>query len=106
MENVFDSLCSALAEPEIKQLFLDSEGVDLMVLMMKYDMFICYCFLRIHSTSRPRQKMQSRSRSIKVLDYAMSGEAGAAACETFVDALGLKTLFSAFMGKVRWRRNH
>ncbi|KAI0921129.1 hypothetical protein AcW2_006206 [Taiwanofungus camphoratus] len=80
MENVFDSLCSALAEPEIKQLFLDSEGVDLMVLMMK-------------------QKMQSRSRSIKVLDYAMSGEAGAAACETFVDALGLKTLFSAFMGK-------
>lgn len=36
MENVFDSLCSALAEPEIKKLFLDSEGVDLMVLMMKY----------------------------------------------------------------------
>ena len=36
MENVFDILCSALAEPEIKQFFLDSEGVDLMVLMMKY----------------------------------------------------------------------
>jgi len=36
MENVFDALCSALAEPENKQLFLDSEGVDLMVLMMKY----------------------------------------------------------------------
>ena len=35
VENVFDSLCSALAEPEIKKLFLDSEGVDLMVLMMK-----------------------------------------------------------------------
>ena len=36
MENVFDSLCSALAEAEIKDQFLKSEGVDLMVLMMKY----------------------------------------------------------------------
>lgn len=36
MENVFDSLCSALAETEVKKAFLDSEGVDLMVLMMKY----------------------------------------------------------------------
>lgn len=35
MENVFDALCSALAEPENKQLFLDSEGVDLMVLIMR-----------------------------------------------------------------------
>jgi len=36
MENVFDALCSALAESENKQLFLDSEGVDLMVLIMKW----------------------------------------------------------------------
>jgi beta-catenin-like protein 1 len=36
MENVFDALCSALSEPEIKGLFSASEGVDLMVLMMKY----------------------------------------------------------------------
>lgn len=36
MENVFDTLCSALGEPEIKKMFLDSEGVDLMVLMLKY----------------------------------------------------------------------
>ncbi|PSR77278.1 hypothetical protein PHLCEN_2v7971 [Hermanssonia centrifuga] len=80
MENVFDSLCSTLGEPEVKKLFLDSEGVDLMVLMMK-------------------EKMQSRSRSIKVLDHAMSGPAGTACCETFVEALGLKNLFSTFMGK-------
>lgn len=44
--------------------------------------------------------MEARSRAIKVLDYAMSGTAGTAACETFVDALGLKSLFSTFMGKV------
>ena len=35
MENVFDTLCSALGEPEVKKLFLDSEGIDLMVLMLK-----------------------------------------------------------------------
>lgn len=36
MENIFDALCSALGETENKKLFLDSEGVDLMVLMLKY----------------------------------------------------------------------
>lgn len=36
MENMFDALCSALSEPENKKLFLDSEGVDLMILIMKY----------------------------------------------------------------------
>ncbi|KAF9652244.1 DUF1716-domain-containing protein [Thelephora ganbajun] len=80
MENVFDALCSALAEPENKQLFLDSEGVDLMVLIMK-------------------EKKLARSRAIKTLDYAMSGPSGSTACETFVDALGLKSLFTTFMGK-------
>ncbi|EPQ59414.1 DUF1716-domain-containing protein [Gloeophyllum trabeum ATCC 11539] len=80
MENIFDTLCSALGEPEIKDLFLKSEGVDLMVLLMK-------------------EKMESRSRAIKVLDYAMSGTAGTSTCETFVDALGLKSLFAALMGK-------
>ena len=35
MENVFDALCAALSEPEIKKLFLDAEGIDLMVLTLK-----------------------------------------------------------------------
>lgn len=103
MENVFDSLCSALGEPEIKKLFLDSEGVDLMVLMMKCGhifslYFVCLTYFR--------DKMQARSRSIKVLDYAMSGPAGTACCETFVEALGLKNLFSTFMGKVGHLNSH
>ncbi|KAJ3778827.1 Catenin-beta-like protein [Lentinula raphanica] len=80
MENVFDSLCSAMNEPTNKALFVEAEGPDLMVLLMK-------------------EKMDSRSRSIKTLDYAMSGPAGTATCQAFVDASGLKTLFSALMGK-------
>lgn len=35
MENFFTSLCSALAEPEIKKLFLEGEGVELMLIMIK-----------------------------------------------------------------------
>ncbi|KAI0053550.1 DUF1716-domain-containing protein [Auriscalpium vulgare] len=80
MENVFDALCSALTEPEIKELFLKSEGVDLMVLMMK-------------------DKMQARSRAVKTLDHAMSSQSGTGTCEVFVEAQGLKHLFSALMGK-------
>ncbi|KAI6035421.1 hypothetical protein F5J12DRAFT_793305 [Pisolithus orientalis] len=56
--------------------------------------------LSLLSRQFSREKLQSKSRSIKVLDYAMSGPAGSEVCSTFVEALGLKTLFSAFMGKV------
>ncbi|KAJ3565731.1 hypothetical protein NP233_g7450 [Leucocoprinus birnbaumii] len=86
MENLFDALCSALSEAPVKKLFLESEGPDLMVLMMK-------------------EKMQSCSRSIKTLDYAMSGAHGSAVCTAFVEALGLKTLFSAFMGKAQKKKS-
>lgn len=47
MENAFDALCSALAEPELKHTFLESEGTELMVICMK-------------------EKKMARSRSIKV----------------------------------------
>lgn len=80
MENLFDSLCSVLNEPSIKQLFLSAEGPDLMILMMK-------------------ENMQSKSRAIKALDYAMSGTTSSGVCESFVEALGLKVLFAALMGK-------
>ncbi|KAG6868515.1 hypothetical protein C0993_001616 [Termitomyces sp. T159_Od127] len=80
MENIFDALCSALSEPPVKAQFLAAEGTDLMVLMMK-------------------EKLQSKSRTIKVLDYAMSGVTGSAICEAFVEASGLKTLFQILMGK-------
>lgn len=43
----------------------------------------------------------ARTRAIKVLAYALQGEDGDTGCERFVEMLGLKTFFSAFMGKVR-----
>lgn len=35
MENLFDALCSAMSDTSIKNFFLEAEGCDLMVLMMK-----------------------------------------------------------------------
>ncbi|EXX77513.1 hypothetical protein RirG_023090 [Rhizophagus irregularis DAOM 197198w] len=78
MENYFDALCLVLEEPEIKQKFLEGEGVELMLIMMK-------------------EKMMSRMRSIKVLDHALSTPMGLRNCERFVEIFGLKTLFAAFM---------
>ncbi|CAK5275538.1 unnamed protein product [Mycena citricolor] len=86
MENVFDALCSALGEESIKKQFLTAEGPDLMVLIMQ-------------------EKRQSRSRSIKTLDYAMSGTAGTDICDAFVEAQGLKTIFSALMGQMKKQKS-
>ncbi|GAA6052466.1 hypothetical protein JCM3770_001126 [Rhodotorula araucariae] len=93
MENVFDALCSALSSPTpapasseapavhaVKSAFLEGEGVELLVLMLK-------------------AKNLSRTRAIKALDHALQGREGAPLCERFVDALGLKTLFAVFMGR-------
>lgn len=82
LENVFDALCSALSSPLVKSAFLEGEGPELCVIMMK------------------EQKVSS-TRAVKALDHALSGKSGIALCEKFVEVLGLKTLFKNFMGKVR-----
>ncbi|KAL1408912.1 hypothetical protein Q8F55_005726 [Vanrija albida] len=80
MENTFNSLCSLVSQPEGKQQFVAAEGVELMIMMLK-------------------ENKMARGRAIKVLDYALQPADGAPACERFVEMLGLKTLFSSFMGK-------
>jgi beta-catenin-like protein 1 len=104
MENVFDFLCSALSEPENKKIFLDEEGVELMVIMMKSVRSSRWRlegnFADVSCGAR-RDKMMARTRAIKVLDHALTGDAGSEACERFVEVLGLKSLFAAFMNKVR-----
>ncbi|WOO82839.1 Beta-catenin-like protein 1 [Vanrija pseudolonga] len=80
MENTFNSLVSLVSLPEGKRQFVEAEGVELMIMMLK-------------------ENKMSRSRAIKVLDYALQPADGVPACERFVEMLGLKTLFSSFMGK-------
>ncbi|KAI9204682.1 Catenin-beta-like protein [Polychytrium aggregatum] len=100
MENIFDCLCSALSLESNKAQFLESDGIELMLIML-------------------REKKMSRMKAIKVLDHALmraeqdpgadSADADAVAspessavhrgCYRFIEALGLKTLFAIFMRK-------
>ena len=71
LENLFDCLCCLLMPLENKERFVKAEGVELMIIIMK------------------QKKL--------ALDFAMTKYPPA--CERFVDVLGLKTAFAAFMGK-------
>lgn len=93
MENVFNCLTSLVDESEGKAKFLEAEGVELCLLMV-------------------RDGKTSKSRALKVLDHAcgyaeplpVEGETNgtappnqaAAVCEKVVEARGLKPLFSTF----------
>ncbi|KAJ3403696.1 hypothetical protein HDV05_007667 [Chytridiales sp. JEL 0842] len=83
MENLFDALCSLVAEPELKEMFLAEEGVELMLIIL-------------------REKKMARMRALKVLSHAFlggGGKGGKECCLKFIDNLGLKTLFPIFMKK-------
>jgi len=79
LENLFDCLCCVLMPLENKERFVKAEGVELMIIIMK-------------------QKKLAYSSAIRTLDFAMTRFPPA--CERFVDVLGLKTAFAAFMGKI------
>lgn len=78
VENLFDCLCCLLMPLENKERFVKAEGVELMIIIMK-------------------QKKLAYGSAIRALDFAMTKYPPA--CERFVDVLGLKTAFAAFMGK-------
>ncbi|KAG0167587.1 hypothetical protein DFQ28_000837 [Apophysomyces sp. BC1034] len=80
VENFFNALSSMLNENECKNLFLEGEGVELMLIMMK-------------------EKTLARIRAVKILNYALTNEAGRDNCIRFVDGMGLRTFFPIFMGK-------
>jgi beta-catenin-like protein 1 len=80
VENLFDCLVCVVDEPIGKEKFLEAEGVELCLIML-------------------REGKMSKSRSLRVLDHAMGGPAGVAVCEKHVEAAGLKTSFAMFMKK-------
>ncbi|KAL4384715.1 hypothetical protein GQ457_15G015530 [Hibiscus cannabinus] len=79
LENLFDCLCCLLMPLENKERFVKAEGVELMIIIMK-------------------QKKSAYASAIRALDFSMTKYPPA--CERFVDVLGLKTAFAAFMGKI------
>ncbi|KAL2499105.1 ARM repeat superfamily protein [Abeliophyllum distichum] len=79
VENFFDCLCCLLMPLENKERFVKAEGVELMIIIMN-------------------QKKLCYGSAIRALDFAMTNYPPA--CERFVDVMGLKTAFPAFMGKI------
>ena len=80
VENLFGTLCSCLMLPENKRAFVESEGIELMLLVLK-------------------GRRAHRTAALKVLDFATTR--CPPACERLVDQQGLKTLFAIFMGKLK-----
>eukprot|EP00123_Amoebidium_parasiticum_P014969 comp22722_c0_seq1/m.35338 comp22722_c0_seq1/g.35338 ORF comp22722_c0_seq1/g.35338 comp22722_c0_seq1/m.35338 type:complete len:557 (-) comp22722_c0_seq1:67-1737(-) len=77
LNNYFDALCSCLLRSENKTKFLQGEGIELMIIML-------------------RENKLSVFGAMKTLSYAMSGFE-TAQCKRFVEKLGLKSLFPRFM---------
>ena len=80
VENVFDSLTCIVDEPEGKQKFVEAEGVELGLIMIK-------------------EGKMSKFRALRLMDHALGGKNGAEVCENLVEAAGLKVVFGMFMKK-------
>ena len=78
VENVFDCLTCVVDEPGGKQKFVEAEGIELALLMIK-------------------EGKMSKSRALRLTDHALGGQSGAEACEKLVVVAGLKVVFGLFM---------
>ncbi|KAK0796421.1 hypothetical protein LTR91_023351 [Friedmanniomyces endolithicus] len=79
-ENLFDALACVVDEAEGKSKFVDAEGVELALIMLKEGSF-------------------SKLRALRLLDHACGGRSGQAVCEKLVEAAGLKTIFGMYAKK-------
>jgi len=81
-ENIFDALTCVCDEADGKSKFVEAEGVELCLIMLKEGGF-------------------SKMRALRVLDHAVGGNTTAAAevCAKIIDAAGLKPIFGLLMKK-------
>ncbi|KAL1878207.1 hypothetical protein Daus18300_002124 [Diaporthe australafricana] len=82
MENLFEALTCIVNEPEGKTKFIEAEGIELCLIMLK-------------------EGKRSKPAALRVLDHAAGGSSGTEVCQKLVEAGGLKTLFTTFMKKSR-----
>jgi beta-catenin-like protein 1 len=81
VENIFNCLTCVVDEQEGKQKFVEAEGVELCLIMIK-------------------EGKMSKSRALRLIDHALGGPSGGEVCERLVEAAGLKIIFGTFMKKV------
>ncbi|RKF83341.1 Beta-catenin-like protein 1-like protein [Golovinomyces cichoracearum] len=80
VENLFDALTCVVNSPGGKFKFIEAEGVELCLIMIK------------------NGKM-SKSRALRLLDHSLGSLDALEVCERLVEAGGLKIIFSIFMKK-------
>jgi beta-catenin-like protein 1 len=108
MENLFGCLTSLVDEPEGKVSFLEAEGVELCLLMVRdaktsksralkvIDHACGYAESTSTEGSKTNGNTSSENKGNKIVAEANPNSA-AAVCEKFVESRGLKPLFSTFM---------
>lgn len=84
VENLFDCITCCVDESEGKRKFIEAEGIELCLIML-------------------REGKMSKSRALRLLDHAFNGSGGAPCCEKLVEAAGLKVIFSVLTKKVRYK---
>ena len=80
MENLFDALTCLVDEQAGKAKFIEAEGVELALIMI-------------------REGKMSKTKALSMLDHAVGTMQGGEVCSQIVDAQGLKTIFGLFMKK-------
>ncbi|ORY54982.1 Catenin-beta-like protein [Pseudomassariella vexata] len=80
MENLFEALTCIVDEEDGKTKFIEAEGVELCLIMLK-------------------EGKMSKVASLRLLDHAVGGPTGAHVCAKLVEAGGLKNIFTLFMKK-------
>jgi beta-catenin-like protein 1 len=79
-ENLFDISICLVDEQEGKSKFIEAEGIELALIML-------------------REGKMSKARALRMLNHAVGSFKGAEVCMRVVEAQGLKTLFGLFMKK-------
>jgi beta-catenin-like protein 1 len=85
-ENLFDCLACVVEERFAGEKFVEGEGVELCLIML-------------------REGRLSKARALRVLDHALSGGNATAVSIRLVDAAGLKTIFGMLMKEHKMERS-
>lgn len=78
MENLFGCLATLVDDDTGKSKFIEAEGVELCLIMLK-------------------EGKKSKWPALRILDHAVGSDAGLAVCQKIVKAGGLKAIFTLFM---------
>ncbi|OCL10959.1 DUF1716 domain-containing protein [Glonium stellatum] len=107
VENLFDCLTCVVDEPDGKTAFVEAEGVELCLIMLREGKLSKPRALRVldhavgyaEAEAEPGQDNAGAGADDSDSDTALPPNRGALVCTRLVDAAGLKTLFGLFMKK-------